>query len=112
MERLTGAERILYAVIAVVCVGIGVRVAVLLGSISHSVARPVAEASAPPSLANVANGGDFTSDAWVAGKFGTPHVSLDLDALPSSDCWYEVSMLDRDGKPGGIKLAQIEPVCP
>lgn len=110
MERLTVAERILYAVIAVVCVGIGVRVAVLLGSVSHSVARPVA--SAPASLANVANGADFTSDAWVAGKFGTPRVSLDLDALPSSDCWYEVSMLDRDGRPGGIKLAQIEPVCP
>jgi hypothetical protein len=106
MGRLSVAERILYMAIAVLSVAIGVRVAVLLGSIAHT-PRPVAGVSA-----NVANGADFTSDAWPAGKFGTPRVTLDLDALASADCWYEVSMLDRDGKPGGIKLAQIEPVCP
>jgi len=105
MERLSVAERILYMTIAVLSVAIGVRVVVLLGSIAHT-PRPVAGVS------SVANGADFTSDAWPAGRFGTPRVTLDLDALASADCWYEVSMLDRDGKPGGIKLAQIEPVCP
>jgi hypothetical protein len=46
------------------------------------------------------------------GRFGTPRITLDLERLPSSDCWYEVTMTDTDGEPGGPKVAHVAPLCP
>lgn len=48
----------------------------------------------------------------MSGRFGTPAITLDVDALPSADCWYEVTLTDDDGEPGGRKTAHIEPLCP
>lgn len=39
-------------------------------------------------------------------------VKVNMDDLPSSDCWYEVGFQDEDGKLGGRKLTTIETVCP
>lgn len=39
-------------------------------------------------------------------------VKVNMDNLPSSDCWYEVGFKDEDGKLGGRKLTEIETVCP
>lgn len=39
-------------------------------------------------------------------------VKVNMDELPSSDCWYEVGFQDEDGKLGGRKLTTIETVCP
>lgn len=39
-------------------------------------------------------------------------VKVNMDNLPSSDCWYEIGFRDEDGKLGGRKLTEIETVCP
>lgn len=39
-------------------------------------------------------------------------VKINMDDLPSSDCWYEVGFKDEDGKMGGRKLTEITTVCP
>lgn len=39
-------------------------------------------------------------------------VPVNMDDLPSSDCWYEVGFHDEDGKLGGRKLTEIVTVCP
>lgn len=39
-------------------------------------------------------------------------VKVNMDDLPSSDCWYEIGFRDEDGKLGGRKLTTIETVCP
>lgn len=39
-------------------------------------------------------------------------VKVNMDDLPSSDCWYEIGFQDEDGKLGGRKLTTIETVCP
>ena len=39
-------------------------------------------------------------------------VKVNMDDLPSSDCWYEIGFRDEDGKLGGRKLTEITTVCP
>lgn len=40
------------------------------------------------------------------------HVVVNLDKLPHrKGCWYEVGTIDADGKPGGVQVTNIEPLC-
>jgi len=41
-----------------------------------------------------------------------PVVPLDMEGLPSGDCWYEVGQRDNDGEPGGSKTVKVELLCP
>lgn len=50
--------------------------------------------------------------ARQAQRSGTSTVTVDLARLRNSDCWYEVGQLDQDGKPGGRKIVNVEPLCP
>jgi hypothetical protein len=57
-------------------------------------------------------GGLFGSPEAAPARYGSGVVSVDTDALPSADCWYEVTLTDADGSPGGAKTATAEPLCP
>ena len=57
--------------------------------------------------------GAFAYDVVFRDEGHRPAVlPLDMEELPSSDCWYEVGMRDRDGKPGGIKITEVQTRCP
>jgi len=42
----------------------------------------------------------------------TRTATVNVGALPSSDCWWEVGMRDDDGRPGGSKSVRSELMCP
>lgn len=46
-----------------------------------------------------------------SGRFGTGRITVDVGTLPNPDCWFEVGMIDSDGKPGGRKIINVEPIC-
>lgn len=100
---LTAVERIVYGVTAVLVAAVLVWVGVLIGTHGNDGS---AERTGTASV------GATLPDSWPGGKYGTPEIKLDMDNLPSSDCWYEVTMTDTDGEPGGMKIANIEPLCP
>ena len=42
----------------------------------------------------------------------TRTATVNVGAMPSSDCWWEVGMRDDDGRPGGSKSVRSELMCP
>lgn len=110
--RVGKAERGLFlSIIVVAVIGIAYGFAASLGLLMDTASgteRP-AQTSVTVPAASVS---ESATESGTGGKFGTPRITLDLNALPSSDCWYEVTMRDVDGMPGGQKIADIQPLCP